>query len=268
VSPALIEIRDLGVAVDGKEILRSVSLDVCEGEFLSVIGPNGAGKTTLLRCLDRIIGHQAGSIRLDGRELGAYRPRQLARLMAYVPQAGAASIPFTVRQFVLMGRYPHLSPFSAIGPADEEIALAALRLTGTEDFSERLMNTLSGGERQKVFIAASLTQEAKILLLDEPTTFLDPRHQADIHLRLRRINREWGVTIVAVTHDINAALRLSDRIVALKAGTVAFGGTPAQLMESGRLEEIFETRFLQLPHPHGGVAVLIEDEAIQSEAQA
>jgi iron complex transport system ATP-binding protein len=265
--PAL-EIRDLGVTINCTAILTEVSFDVAVGEFVTIIGPNGAGKTTLIKCLDRIIGLQAGAIRLTGQPLASYRRRDLARAVAYVPQAGAESIPFTVQEFVMMGRYPHLSPFSRIGAQDEKVVQAALQLTGTEQFGPRRMNTLSGGERQKVFIAAALTQEASILLLDEPTTFLDPRHQADIHLRLRRINREWGVTIVAVTHDINAAARLSDRIVALKKGRVVFCGTPAELMGGETLQTIYEARFLFVPHPQGGAPVVVEEDQILTKATA
>jgi iron complex transport system ATP-binding protein len=267
-SAPAIHIRGLGVTIDATPILAGVSFEVSTGEFVTIIGPNGAGKTTLIKCLDRIVDHHTGAIQLNGRPLAGYRRRELARVIAYVPQAGTGSIPFSVREFVMMGRYPHLSPFSLFKATDEKIVDAAMHLTGTEQFAQRQMNTLSGGERQKVFIAAALTQEATILLLDEPTTFLDPRHQADIHQRLRRINREWGVTIVAVTHDINAAARLSDRIIALKKGQVAFCGAPAELMAGDALARIYEARFLFVPHPQGGAPVVIEEDQVLTKATA
>jgi iron complex transport system ATP-binding protein len=255
-----IEISNYSFSVGEKRILGNVSFSVEKGEYLSIIGPNGAGKSTLLKCIDRITDGGSGSIRIDDKPLDDYSQKELAKLVGYVPQAEGGSVPFTVREFVLMGRYPHLSPFTLPKKEDEEIVIAALKLTGSENLQHRMLNTLSGGERQNVLIAAALTQEAHILLLDEPTSFLDPRHCIDIHRRLHRINREWGVTILSVTHDINSAVLMSNRILALKEGGVVYTGPADDIMNNEVLKKIYDTEFLFATHPQTGKPVIVEEE--------
>ncbi len=256
-----IEVRGFSLELGGKRILRDVSLAAEPGDFISVIGPNGAGKTTLLKCLDRMLHGGTGTIAIKGKPLAAYRQRDLAKAISYVPQADGRSLPFTVMEFVLMGRYPHLSPFSSIGEIDRQAARHALDLVGARAFAERGLGTLSGGERQKVFIAAALAQDAEILLLDEPTTFLDPKHQADIRGILRRLNREQGLTILATTHDINSAAMTSERVLALKEGSVAFCGTPHEMMTAGTLERIYGKPFVFVAHPQTGQQVVVPEGA-------
>ena len=256
----VIEVRDFSFDIDKKEILRNVSLSIDAGETLSIIGPNGAGKSTLLKCIDRILTGGSGAIMIEGQPLESYSQRELARLVSYVPQADGRVLPFTVHEFALMGRYPHLSPFSSISPADEHAVADALAVAGVDAFRDRLLGTLSGGERQKVFIAAALCQKAGILLLDEPTTFLDPKHQDDIHRMLGRINRETGTTIVSVTHDINTAATFSKRVLALKAGEVVYCGQAEALMDNDVLECIYGKRFLFAKHPVSGRPVVVPEE--------
>jgi iron complex transport system ATP-binding protein len=257
---AIIEARDIYYGVGRKEILKGVSIEVREGEALSIIGPNGAGKTTLLKCLNRILRPDEGEIRLADRRLSRYSQTAVARLVGYVPQADGRLAPFSVHEFVMMGRYPHLSPFSSVTSKDEQAVDSALEMTGMGDFAERRLATLSGGERQKVFIAAALAQEARILLLDEPTTFLDPHHQADIYNIIRRINKD-GVTVVSITHDVNSAALSSDRIVALKEGQVVFVGSPEELMTESNLAMIYDKRFLFAAHPTKGTPLLVPEGA-------
>ena len=253
-----IEIRDFSYRLSNEEeILREVSFSVTAGEYLSIVGPNGAGKTTLLRCLDRILTGGTGRIDIFGRRLSDYRQRELARLVGYVPQADGRLFPFTVEEFVLMGRYPHLSPFSSISKEDRRIATEAMQWTDTQQFADRQLGTLSGGERQQVYIAAALAQGAKILLLDEPTTFLDYRHQAEVQQLLARANRESGLTIVAVTHDVNQAVLHSDRVVALCHGNVVFHGTPTEIMRAEVLERIYGTPFTLVNHPTVNLPVIV-----------
>jgi iron complex transport system ATP-binding protein len=254
---AVLEIRSFSFRLGKKEILRDVSFAVWGGEYLSIVGPNGAGKTTLLKCIDRLLVGGTGQIELFGRPLPSYRRKDLARRLSYVPQADGRVIPFTVRQFVFMGRYPYLSPFSSIDHEGYQAVHEALDLTGTEEFAGRRLDTLSGGERQKVYIAAALAQRAEILLLDEPTTFLDYRHQAEIRDLLTRVNDESGVTIVCVTHDLNRAALDSDRIVALGAGAVRFCGTPAEIMKAEILEGLYQTPFLLADHPQAPFPVIV-----------
>ncbi|HOX28034.1 MAG TPA: ABC transporter ATP-binding protein, partial [bacterium] len=173
-------VEDLVYGVNGKRILSGVDFSVNAGEFVSVIGPNGAGKSTLLRLLVRTIKPRSGKILLFGRELSGYRQRDIALKVGYVPQSSPDYVPFTALQFVLMGRYPASNPLVRPGAEDAKAAMEILDKVGLADFAQRRVDTLSGGERQKVFIAAALAQTPEALLLDEPTTFLDPKHQADI----------------------------------------------------------------------------------------
>ncbi len=254
-SPVL-EIANFSFRIGTKEILRDVTFSVAKGEYLSIVGPNGAGKTTLLKCIDRIHRGGSGRIAVYGRPLESYRQRELARHLSYVPQADGRVFPFTVEQFVLMGRYPHLNAFSSIGHEDRKTVLEVMERAAITPFAHRRLDTLSGGERQKIYIAAALAQGAEVLLLDEPTTFLDYRHQAEIRDLLAEVNRNSGVTIVAVTHDVNRAAMDSHRIVALSAGRVVFDGAPADIMQADTLEQIYETSFLLVGHPQGDVPII------------
>jgi iron complex transport system ATP-binding protein len=255
----VIEIERFSLSIGGKDILKDISFTVTEGEYLSIVGPNGAGKTTLLKCIDRIQKGGCGNIRIAGRPLEEYSQKELARKVSYVPQADGRLSPFTVYEFVMMGRYPHLSPFSSPGKEDRDAVHDALAMTGTLAFEDRLLGTLSGGERQKVFIAGAFAQGATVLLLDEPTTFLDPKHEADVHRLLARVNRERGMTIVSVTHDINSAVVTSRRVVALKDGAVAFCGRAEEFMNNNILQYIYERSFLFVRLPRDGKAIVAPD---------
>ncbi len=252
-----IEVNNYSYCVSGKQILSGVSLAVENGENVSIIGPNGAGKTTLLRCINRIITGGTGVINLNGKPISEYNQKDIARMIGYVPQTGKNIFPFTVREFVLMGRYSFFSPFSAISKTDEEAVKQALIITGTEKWADRSMSTLSGGERQKVLIAGALAQGAKILLLDEPATFLDPYYQDEVYRLLSRLNNESGVTIVSVTHDINSACFFSSRIIALKDGHVVFQGPAGKIMDNEILHRIYSKDFLFAAHPSSGLAVIV-----------
>jgi iron complex transport system ATP-binding protein len=245
----IIDIASFSFGVNDKEILKNISLKVHEGEYVSIVGPNGAGKTTLLKCISRIHRGGRGEITVSGKNLETYSQKELALKVSYVPQADGRHAPFTVREFVLMGRYPYLSPFSPPSPSDTAAVHKALEVTGTLDFSERFLGTLSGGERQKVYIAAALAQEAKVLLLDEPTTFLDPKHESDIYRLLAGINRQRGVTVVSVTHDINSAVLTSRTVLALKNGKIAFCGPAQEFMNEEILRNIYEKSFSLMKLP-------------------
>ncbi|MEA2062121.1 MAG: ABC transporter ATP-binding protein [Gemmatimonadota bacterium] len=253
----LIKINDFSFTFGSKEVLKTVSLQIYPGEYLSIIGPNGAGKSTLLKCLMRILRGGQGTISLKDKPLAHYRHKELARLISYVPQGDGRSMPFTVGEFVLMGRYPHLSPFTTFSIEDKQAAREALALTGTAHFAERRLNTLSGGERQTVYIASAIAQGASIMLLDEPTTFLDPKHESDILDIIKNVNRRFGITVVSVTHDINSAVMCSDRIASLKNGRVMFDGDAEKIMDNEVLENIYEKRFSFVRHPATGKLIIV-----------
>lgn len=246
-NPAVFSLHNLCVQLSKKDILRSISLDIPKGSCTAIIGPNGAGKTTLLKCLNRILTPSSGTLHLNDQPLSDYTQKDIARQVAYVPQASTTSFEFTVHDFVMLGRYPHLSPFTAISSADKEAVTQALTITHLLPFRDRNMTTLSGGERQAVFIAAALAQEASILLMDEPTTYLDYKHQVDVLDLIKRLHTQEDMTIVLVTHDVNHAVAVADHIVALTEGQVQFKGTPEALLQGDTLDTVFDTPFQRIP---------------------
>lgn len=258
-SQTVIEIEDLSFSVGAKAILDGISFSASAGQKLYIVGPNGAGKTTLLRCLSRIVGGYRGDIKIKNQDLKIYSQKNLAKILTYVPQSLGADIPFTVHQFVLMARYPHLSPFSVITPDDEKIVLGAMEMTQTDCFAERIISTLSGGERQQVSIAAAVAQQAEIFLLDEPATYLDYKHQNDIQSLLSKINKTLGTTLVCVTHDLNSAVLNADTIIALKQGRIVFAGSAAEIMNERTLEEIYGKKFQFVCHPITGQKIIVSD---------
>ena len=259
---AIIQIENLSLSLAGNDILHAVSFAVTAGEYCSVIGPNGAGKTTLIKCIAGIHQKWNGTIRINGKPVHQYKSRELATLQSYVPQAEGRTFPLSVEEFVAMGRYPYQSAFSPLS-ADDHLAIdAALEQAGLVNLRARSMDTLSGGERQMAFIAAALAQETQILLLDEPSTFLDYRHQANVAALLNRACREQGKTVVAVHHDINTALSASHRILALKNGATAFLGTPEEIVQGRTLEEIYETAFVRSPSPERALPLIYAGGAL------
>jgi len=249
---SVIEIKNLSLNIANKSILNSVSLQIFEGDYLSIIGPNGAGKTSLLKCLMRIYSAFKGTIQFQEKDLNKISQKNLAKKICYVPQANGRVFPFTVEEFVMMGRYPHLSPFTSFRASDKDAVHNALQMTNIEPFAQRLMNTLSGGERQIVFITAALAQGARTMLLDEPTTFLDPKHESEIYSILRKLNRELGMTIVSVTHDINSAVIQSDKVIILKQGEVIYSGSASKIMTNEILEQAYGKSFTFIAHPITG----------------
>ncbi|MCE5341485.1 MAG: ABC transporter ATP-binding protein [Planctomycetaceae bacterium] len=258
----VIDTTDLSFEVAGKRILDKISFSAFAGQRLFIVGPNGAGKTTLLRCLCRIIDDYTGTIKIKSRDIKEYPQKKLAAVLTYVPQSLPADIQFTVRQFILMARYPHLSPFSVIGPQDEKIVKDAMEMTQTTAFADRVMATLSGGERQQVSIAAALAQQAEIFLLDEPATYLDYKHQFDIHSLLMKINKTFGTTLVCVTHDLNSAVLCADTIIALRDGRIVFQGKPAEIMNEKILEDIYSKKFSFVLHPSTGQKLIVPDKVL------
>ncbi len=256
----VIQTNNLSFGVPGKRILDSISISVEVGRRLFIVGPNGAGKTTLLKCLCRIIDDYSGQIIIKDKDLRQYSQKKLASVLTYVPQSLPSDIQFTVHQFILMARYPHLSPFSVISQQDEQSVHTAMEMTHTTAFADRLMATLSGGERQQVSIAAALAQQAEIFLLDEPATYLDYRHQRDIHALLMKINKTLGITIICVTHDLNSAILSADEMIALQEGKIVFHGSPAEIMNEKILEDIYSKKFTFASHPATGQKIIVPDK--------
>jgi iron complex transport system ATP-binding protein len=239
---AYLEVRDLWFAYrPGRPVLDRLTLGVGRGRLVGVLGPNGSGKTTLLRILLRLLEPGRGEVLLAGRALRDYPRGSLARRMAYVPQETASALAFTVLETVLMGRSPHTGALGFETAADWHAAREALRLTQAEDFAERGLDELSGGERQRVIIARALAQEPDLLLLDEPTAFLDIRHQHAIYALLGRLVRDRGLTVLCVSHDLSLAGAYADDLALVKAGRVVAAGPPAEVLRADILQDVYET---------------------------
>lgn len=270
-SEPILAVADLSVAIDGKRLLEQISLTLRAGERVAVIGPNGAGKTTLLRVLAGLLPGGETAVRWNGRPLGAWPRRDLARLVAFVPQLSERLMPCPVYDFVLLARYAHGERwFSGADRRDRHAAWLALEAAGLTALADRDLSTLSGGERQKVLIAAALAQEAPVWFLDEPAAFLDYRQELEVRTLLARLHREAGKTVVAVVHDLNRGALDSDRIIALQRGRLVFDGPPAALTDPARLRTIFETDFEILRHPVDGRPLVVtrESEADRPRADA
>ncbi|MFO8014377.1 MAG: ABC transporter ATP-binding protein [Phycisphaerae bacterium] len=225
----------------GDPVLSGLSMTARAGRLTAVLGPNGSGKTTLLKVLVGLLAPSAGQVRLAGRPLASWPRADLARRLAYVPQETLAAVGFTVRETVLMGRSPHVGALGFESDADWRAAREALRLTETERFAERDLADLSGGERQRVIVARALAQEPDCVLLDEPTSFLDIRHQHGIYGLLRHLVGEEGKTVVTVSHDLSLAAAYADDVVLLARGEVAAAGTPGEVIRPEVLEPVYET---------------------------
>lgn len=254
-----LSVDNLCYSVDSAVLLEDVSFSVEKGGYCSIIGPNGAGKTTLVKCINRILDPSGGSIAINGTSLHNLDQRSLARLISYIPQTDVHFSGFTVYEFVMMGRYPYFRPFTPPSDADHDAVTAALNKLQLQALKDRSITTMSGGERQKVLIAASLAQEADIMLMDEPTTFLDSAKEAEIAGILTQLNSGEGKTILSVTHDLNVAMQRSTTVLLLQAGRVRYSGPPQQLMDSSLIDEVFATRFMRISHPASGLPLLIPE---------
>ncbi|WP_372796834.1 ABC transporter ATP-binding protein [Pontiella sp.] len=253
----LIQIRNLSIRFSGNPILKNLEIDIEEGAYVSIIGPNGAGKTTLIKCLAGIHRDWQGTIHIAGKDSRKLSSRETARLQSYVPQAEGRTNPLTVEELVATGRYPHLSAFTSMKKEDVAAIDAALDQTGMQAFRKRPLNALSGGERQMAFIAAALAQDTKTLLLDEPSTFLDYKHQAEVSAILRNACRVQGKTIVAVHHDINLAAACSSKVIALKEGEIVFTGSAEEATDTRVLSRIYDTPFISSPSPAHPLPLII-----------
>jgi iron complex transport system ATP-binding protein len=234
-------------------VLDAVSFTIEAGAFVAVIGPNGAGKSCLLRCLDRLHDY-SGTVSYDGHDINNMSRRELARVMSYLPQVVETEIQFSVVEFLAMSRYPWRDMVSQ--PHADDVIRDAMERTDIAKFANRQVSTLSGGERQRVLLTADLVQDADVMLLDEVTTALDPRHQDDISDLLAAPRKTAAKTVVIVTHDINRALD-ADRIIAMKAGKIVTVATPAEILESRMLDELFERQFHIVTHPGNGKTMVL-----------
>jgi iron complex transport system ATP-binding protein len=233
-------IQDLRFAYSQTPVLNGISTTIFVGDFVALVGPNGAGKSTFLKILAGLNRRYAGTVEFDSVSLAKVTSHDLARRVAFVPQETHVAFPFSVNQMVLMGRAPHQSASLFDSGIDIERAEYAMRLTDTLDLSKKAFTALSGGERQRVVLASALAQDPEVLLLDEPTVYLDLKHQIHFYDIVERLNLDHRMTIVSVTHDVNLAARYARRMIAMRAGRFVADGVPESVLTPEHLYEIFE----------------------------
>ncbi|QWF21935.1 ABC transporter ATP-binding protein [Nocardioides sp. LMS-CY] len=248
--------HDLTLGYGERVVSTGLSLAVPPGRLTAVIGPNACGKSTLLRALVRLQEPRAGRVELDGVDLRRLRPREVARRIGFLPQRMVAPEGISVTHLVRRGRYPHRDWRSTWTDVDEAAVTRALLDTGVEDLASRRIEELSGGQAQRVWLAMVLAQETELLLLDEPTTFLDLAHQYDL-LRLLARLRDAGRTVVVVLHDVNQAARFADHLVAMQAGRVVAAGAPAEVVTADLVEQVFGLACEVVPDPVAGSPMVV-----------
>ena len=254
---ALIEAQHLHLAYDRREIVRDLSLALPEERITIIVGANGSGKSTLLRGMSRLLTPRSGGVVLDGRDLHSLRGKELARRLGLLPQSPIAPDGVTVRELVSRGRFPHQGLIPQWSKEDERAVSEALAATRTDALQERLLEELSGGQRQRVWIAMALAQQTEVLLLDEPTTFLDVTHQLEVLDVVRDLNRERGTTVGIVLHDLNLAARYADHLVAVRAGEIHSQGSPAEVITARMAHEVFALDAHIAPDPVTGSPMVL-----------
>lgn len=255
------------LAYDGAEIVRDLSVRIEPGSFTVIIGPNACGKSTLLRGLSRLLAPSAGTVVLDGRAISELPAKEVARRLGLLPQSAVAPEGITVRELVGRGRYPHQNLFRQWSADDDSAVDEALVATGTMPLASRPVEALSGGQRQRVWVAMVLAQQTGLLLLDEPTTFLDVAHQVELMELFAELN-ERGRTIVAVLHDLNHAARYASRIVAMRDGRILAEGPPTEVITSERVQEVFGLANVVVGDPVTGGPLVVPLRARRSGAGA
>ncbi len=237
-----IEAEGLTIRRLGRIVLQGVSLRIDDGQCVSIIGPNGAGKSTLMAGVLDLVPAESGAIQIDNHPVDRMSRREIARKVAYVPQIHKGYMGFRVRDVVETGRYAHVHPLDPLSEADRAAVAEAVEACRIGDLLDRTVDTLSGGERQKVWIATAIAQQAPAMFLDEPTNALDPAHQADL-IRIMRSLAGQGRTLMVICHDLNLALALGGRVVALRQGRVAFDGGVDLILDVQRLRDLYGTDF-------------------------
>ncbi|HLD35903.1 MAG TPA: ABC transporter ATP-binding protein [Planctomycetota bacterium] len=248
----MLKISNLSSGYQTKEVIKDISFTVNQGEFVGVIGPNGSGKTTLFRTITKIIPGYTGNLLYKEKEIRDWSVKTLAREIAVVPQFLLMAFPFKVYDFVALGRTPYLGRFEMISGRDKEVIKGAMDITGCSGLRERMVTELSGGELQRVFLAQALAQEPKLLLLDEPTSHLDIGHQVEILHLLKQLNKENGLTIVVILHDLNTAGEYCNRLILMEEGKIYKSGSPVEVLTYQNIEAVYKTVVVVKDNPISG----------------
>ena len=249
--------RDLKLAYGERVVVDGLDFEVEGGTITAVIGPNGCGKSTMLRALGRLLQPQRGEVLLDGEKIHKMSTKEVARILGVLPQSPAAPEGLTVADLVARGRHPHQSWYRQWSSDDESAVAEALAMTGIGDLAERTLDELSGGQRQRAWLSMALAQGTDLLLLDEPTTYLDLSHQVDVLELVGRLHDESGRTVVMVLHDLNLAARYADRLVAMKDGAIVASGEPGEVLTEELLADVFDLRARVIPDPVAGTPMVV-----------
>ncbi|MFE4058580.1 ABC transporter ATP-binding protein [Streptomyces sp. NPDC059096] len=249
--------RELTLAYEDRTVVHGLDLAVPDGRVTVIVGPNACGKSTTLRALGRLLRPKGGSVLLDGTELARIPTRRIAQSIGLLPQSPVAPEAITVADLVARGRQPHQHWWQQWSDEDERAVTDAMARTDVTALADRPVDELSGGQRQRVWIAMALAQETELLLLDEPTTFLDIAHQVEVLDLVRRLNHEQGRTVVIVLHDLNQAARYADHLVAMKAGRIVAEGAPGEIVTAELVREVFGLESVVVPDPVTGSPLVV-----------
>ncbi|MEU4118258.1 ABC transporter ATP-binding protein [Kitasatospora sp. NPDC028055] len=252
-----LEARGLTLAYEARTVVEGLDVGIPDGRVTVIVGPNACGKSTLLRALGRLLKPVRGAVLLDGEELARIPTRRIAQRLGLLPQSPTAPEGISVADLVSRGRQPHQSWWQQWSAEDEEAVAEALERTSTAELAERSVDELSGGQRQRAWIAMALAQGTDILLLDEPTTYLDIAHQVEVLDLVRRLNVERGRTVVAVLHDLNQAARYADHLVAMRDGRVVAEGPPGEVVTAELVREVFGLDSVVVPDPVTGTPLVV-----------
>ncbi|UNS97614.1 ABC transporter ATP-binding protein [Streptomyces tubbatahanensis] len=249
--------RGLTLAYEERTVVEGLDLEIPDGEVTVVVGPNACGKSTTLRALGRLLRPRGGAVLLDGEELARIPTRKIARSVGLLPQSPVAPEAITVSDLVARGRQPHQRWWQQWSEQDERAVADAMERTHVTELGDRPVDALSGGQRQRVWLAMVLAQETDLLLLDEPTTYLDIAHQVEVLDLVRELNRERGRTVVMVLHDLNQAARYADHLVAMKEGRVVARGRPERIVDAALVREVFGLEAVVVPCPVTGAPLVV-----------
>lgn len=255
-TPAL-HAQSVTLSYDARQVAENLTVEIPDGAITAIIGPNACGKSTLLRALSRLLSPRSGQVLLSGDDVKKLAPKELARKLGLLPQSSVAPFGITVADLVGRGRFPHQRMLQQWSVQDEAAVQAAMEATGVTELADRAVEELSGGQRQRVWIAMLLAQDTPVMLLDEPTTYLDVAHQLDVLELCRRLNRDEGRTMLLVLHDSNQAARYADHLVVLRNGELAAAGRPADVLTEELLTHVFGLTAKVLPDPVFGTPMVI-----------
>lgn len=260
--------QKLSLAYGSRPIVQELNLYVPDGQITALVGSNGSGKSTILKSMARILQPVSGGVYLDGKLIHRQATKEVAKQLAILPQNPTSPEGLAVRELVSFGRYPHQKGFGSLTSEDNRMIDWALHATGMTEFADRPVDQLSGGQRQRAWIAMAVAQGTEVLLLDEPTTFLDMAHQIEVMTLLEKLNREQKRTIIMVVHDLNHAARYAQHLVALRQGTVLYEGKPEEVMTSEMLRVVFGIDADVIPDPRTGAPLCLPYGLAESEHEA